>query len=102
MKEKRTAPRTPLNHPTTLRIEDDPVQGVLVDLSSTGALFVVEGEEQAKIDPGVLGLEASFVIKPKGKPLRRYTGELVRFFTRDDRSHIALRFWKGFEEIASP
>jgi hypothetical protein len=100
MNEKRTANRIKINHPVTLRVEDDPVEGVLFDLSRVGALFIVDGAEQEKLDPEVLGLEASFVIKPKGKAARRYMGEIVRFYLRDGKTHVALRFWRPFEELS--
>ena len=102
MKEKRSAGRISVNHTVTLRVDDDQITGLLSDLSKVGALFVVEGTEQEKLDPEVLGLDASFVIKPKGKPARRYRGEIVRYFIRDGKTHLALRFWKGFEELTSP
>ena len=99
MKEKRTAPRVHLDHPIPLVIEDEPIGGRLVDLSTTGALFSFEGEARDHVDPGVLGLDGSFTIKPKGRPARLYTGELVRFFVRDGATHVALRFWKKYTEI---
>ena len=39
-------------------------------------------------------------IKPKDKPARLYTGEMVRFYVRDERSYVALRFWAKFREVA--
>ena len=100
MSEKRTATRVHLDYPVTLAIEDEPILGLLVDLSTTGALFSFDGEERDKVDPTVLGLDGSFTIKPKGKPARLYTGELVRFYIRDGVPHVALRFWHKYKEIA--
>jgi hypothetical protein len=99
MNEKRTAARIKINHPVTLRIDGDSVVGVLSDLSKAGALFVVDEADRDKLDSEVLGLDATFVIKPRGKLARRYTGEIVRFYLRDGKMHIALRFWKPFEEL---
>jgi hypothetical protein len=101
MKEKRTATRIQVNHPLVLHLEDDEVHGVLVDLSVSGALFIVEGAQQSKVDPDILGMDGWFIIKPRGKPARKYTGELVRFFTRDGKSYIALRFWQRYVELPS-
>lgn len=100
MSEKRTATRVHLDHPVSLVIEDEPVAGRLVDLSTTGALFSFDGDERDSVDPSVLGLDGSFTIKPKGKPARLYTGELVRFYVRDGLSYVALRFWHKYQEKA--
>ena len=99
MNEKRTAPRVHLDHPVSLSIEDEQIGGRLVDLSTAGALFSFEGEARDRVDPGVLGLDGSFTIKPRGRPARLYTGELVRFFVRDGLYYVALRFWKKYTEI---
>ncbi len=100
MSEKRTATRVYLDHPVALAIEDESIPGLLVDLSTSGALFSFDGDEREKVDPSVLGLDGSFTIKPKGKPARFYTGELVRFYTRDGLSYVALRFWHKYTEKA--
>lgn len=99
MDEKRSASRIPIDRPVNLTIEDEPISGRLIDLSSTGALFSFDGEEREKVDPTILGLDGSFVIKPKGKPARLYTGELVRFYVRDALSFVALRFWTKYKEL---
>ena len=59
-----------------------------------------DGDERDSDDPSVLGLDGSFTIKPKGKPTRLYTGELVRFYVRDGLSYVALRFWHKYQEKA--
>jgi len=100
MNEKRTATRVHLDYPVGLTIEDESITGLLVDLSVTGALFSFGGDEQDSVDPSILGLDGSFTIKPKGKPARLYTGELVRFYIRDGVSYVALRFWHKYREIA--
>ncbi|MEE8441915.1 MAG: PilZ domain-containing protein [Spirochaetia bacterium] len=100
MSEKRTASRIPLDHSVPLVIEDEAIDGLLVNLSTTGALFSFHGDERDKVDPTVLGLDGSFTIKPKGKPARLYTGELVRYFVRDDVPYVALRFWNKYTEQA--
>ena len=100
MDNKRTALRVFLDHPVALTIEDESITGRLVNLSTTGALFSFDGDERDRVDPSALGLDGSFTIRPKGKPARLYTGELVRFYIRDDLSYVALRFWHKYTEIA--
>ncbi len=102
MNEKRSATRIKVNHAVTLHVDGDAVDGVLSDLSSVGALFAMDGANQQQLDPELLGLEATFVIKPKGKPARRYRGEIIRFYMREGKTHLALRFWKPFEELTEP
>lgn len=99
MNDKRTAKRIHLDHPVALKIDDESVTGRLVNLSSTGALFAFEGEARSSVDPSVLGMDGSFRIRPKGKPMREYTGELVRFYVREQTSFVALRFWSKYREI---
>ena len=100
MNDKRTAARIHLDHPVALVIDDETITGRLVNLSSTGALFSFDGDERHKVDPGILGLDGTFKIKPKGKNTRLYTGELVRFFVRDGLSFVALRFWNTYKEVS--
>ena len=99
MDDKRTARRVPIGHQVALVVEDEPITGTLVNLSVTGALFAFEGETREEVDPTILGLDATFTIKPKGKPARLYTGELVRFYVREERSYVALRFWNKYKEL---
>jgi hypothetical protein len=100
MNEKRTATRVHLDYPVDLVIEDEPIAGQLVDLSTTGALFSFDGDERASVDPTILGLDGTFTIKPKGKSTRRYTGELVRYYVRDGIPYVALRFLQKYKETA--
>jgi PilZ domain len=100
MNNKRTAERVPINHQVALTVEDDSITGRLVNLSKTGALFSFDGDERDMVDQSILGLDGTFTIKPKGKPARLYTGELVRFYVHDGLSWIALRFWTKYKEIA--
>lgn len=100
MNNKRTAERVPIDHSVALSVEDDSITGCLVNLSTTGALFSFDGDERTMVDQSILGLDGSFKIRPKGKPARLYTGELVRFYVRDGLSYVALRFWSKYQEIA--
>jgi PilZ domain-containing protein len=100
MNNKRTAERVPIDHTVSLTVDGDPIPGRLVNLSSTGALFSFGGDERTMVDQSMLGLDGTFTIKPKGKPARLYTGELVRFYVRDGCSCVALRFWNKYKEIA--
>jgi hypothetical protein len=99
MDNKRTAKRIPVEHPVALQIDDDTVQGTLKNLSTTGALFSFEGDARELVDSSVLGLDASFRIRPKGKPTRLYTGEMVRFYVREGKTYVALRFWSRYKEL---
>ncbi len=47
-----------------------------------------------KVSGSDLGREISFRIRSKNKQLRQYTGEIIRLFYKDDKLHLALRFWK--------
>lgn len=99
MTEKRTASRIPVDHPVPLTIDDEIIEGCLVNLSQVGALFAFEGDRRFDVDQSLLGLDGTFRIKPKGKKIRLYTGELVRFYIQDETSYLALRFWQKPVEL---
>jgi len=98
MEERRETNRVELNHPITLRVDKLQLSAVLVNLSPQGALVSIDQAESDRIDSSVLGLDASFMIKPKDKPTRTYTGELIRFYFRDNVPYVALRFWTPYDE----
>jgi hypothetical protein len=100
MNEKRTAARIPLDHPVSLVVDGESIRGKLVNLSHAGALFSFDGDERSRVDQSLLGFDGSFRIKPKGRNTRLYTGELVRFYVRDDLSYIAILFRESYKEIA--
>ena len=99
MAERRDTSRVELNHPISLQIDDQQISGTLCNLSAQGALVAVSEKDSDRIDADLLGQDAKFVIKPKGQPARKYTGELIRFYFQDDTPYVALRFWKSYEEI---
>ena len=98
MEERRESARVSINHSITLEIDDQSVKATLCNLSPQGALVALDGEDH-DVDAGVLGLDATFVIKPKGRPPRKYTGELIRFYFQDNTPYVALRFWKPYVEL---
>lgn len=100
MQERRDKSRVDLNHPISLQIEDQQVRGTLCNLSLQGALVALGEENADEVDADLLGLEATFVIKPKGQTARKYTGELIRFYFQDNIPYVALRFWKPYQELA--
>jgi hypothetical protein len=99
MEERRESSRIELNHPISLQIEDDTLNAKLCNLSVQGALVALSEADGNRIDSSYLGLDASFLIKPKGQRARRYTGELIRFYFHADIPYLALRFWKPYVEV---
>jgi hypothetical protein len=47
----------------------------------------------------ILGKDAVFLLKVKGKPAREYTGEVIRFYLKGGEKHFALRFWEPYREL---
>ena len=99
MEDRRDTSRVEINHPISLKIDDQQVAATLCNLSAHGALVAL-AEDDDSVDSSVLGLEATFVIKPKGQATRKYTGELIRFYFQNNVPYIALRFWKPYVEVA--
>jgi hypothetical protein len=97
--ERRDAKRVDINTPVTLCMEDFEVDTWMINYSKHGALFRVVPKDQDRVSTDELGKDATFVLKVKDKPDRRYTGEIIRFYRRGEDKYIALRFWDGYEEL---
>jgi hypothetical protein len=97
MIERRHADRMKIGEPVVLAIESREVPALLEDLSDHGALFRVD--TKAAVSSDDLGLEGVFTLATF-TPARRYTGEIIRLFFRDGKAFFALRFWKGYTEVA--
>lgn len=100
MEERRESSRVALDFPISLQIDDQKVEGTLCNLSTQGALVALSAEHSERADAEILGLDASFTIKPTGEPTRKYTGELIRFYFQGDTAYLVLRFWKPYEELS--
>jgi len=97
MIERRHADRMKIGQPIVIAIDDRDVPALLEDLSDHGALFRVDVRGAVSSDD--LGLEGVFSLATV-TPARRYTGEIIRLFFRDGAAFFALRFWKGYTEVA--
>jgi PilZ domain len=94
--ERRHADRVKIGEPIVITIEGREVPALLEDLSEHGALFRVDARGAVSSDD--LGLEGVFVLATV-TPARRYTGEIIRLFFRDNAAFFAVRFWRGYTEV---
>ncbi len=99
MLDRRDRQRLEIKTPVTLSVEDLNVKTQIVNFSDDGALFEIAAVDEEKVSSEDLGKEASFVLKVKSGPDRKYTGEIIRFFFKLDVKYIALRFWDRYEEL---
>ncbi len=81
-------------------VEGTVVNATIIDLSLTGALFALADGDSGALTKADLGREVSFKIKPKDRPTRKYTGEILRIYFKGEVLHFALRFWKKYVEIS--
>ena len=100
MKERRSSKRISINRRIKIDLEGSELYVILVDISQNGALFSLGGPGSATLSKTDLGRQVNFKIKPQNRPMRKYSGEIIRFFYRNGQPLIALRFWKKYEEIA--
>jgi hypothetical protein len=96
MIERRHADRVKIGEPVVITIEAREVPALLEDLSEHGALLRVDARGAVSSDD--LGQEGVFVLATF-TPARRYAGEIIRLFFRDNKAFFALRFWKGYTEV---
>ena len=96
---RRKDKRVELNHPIRIAVAGSVEHGTLVNLSHGGAL--VEMSNGSDVDSGYLGETGTFLIKPIGEPVRRYTGEIIRHYVRNGHHCIVVRFWKPFAVVDS-
>ena len=97
MINRRKDKRIELNHPIKISVADLVEEGVLINLSHGGALVQMNGNSH--LGSEYLGETGTFLLKPINKPLRRYTGEVIRHYFRDDHHFIVVRFWKPFTVV---
>jgi hypothetical protein len=98
MPERRERPRISLGEKCLLAIEGRQVRAVVENLSEIGALFQIIEGGKAPVSDDDLGRQASFDLG-SFSPARRYTGEIIRWYFADGSPHVALRFWKKYEEL---
>jgi hypothetical protein len=101
MIERRETRRRDVNVPVKLSMEGMEIRARMINFSGDGALFVIDAPDAEKVSTMDLGKEASFLLRLRGRPVRKYTGELIRFFYKGEGKHVVLRFWEGFEELSS-
>ena len=99
MRERRSSKRISINRRIKIDLEGTELYVMLVDLSADGALFSLGGPGTKMLSKADLGRQVSFKVKPLNRPMRKYTGEIIRFFYRNGQPLVALRFWKRYEEI---
>ena len=100
MVNRRNTPRVAVNEQCMLSVNGREVPAVLVDLSDEGALFRLDTTGRDTVDSDDLGFDASFLLRSLS-PVRMYTGEMIRLFSRDGTRFVALRFWKKHAEAAA-
>jgi hypothetical protein len=96
MIERRGAGRVRMGKACVLLLDGREIPALLEDLSETGALFRVDHGGAVSSDD--LGCEATFLLSTVS-PARRYTGEVIRMYFRQDSAYFALRFWKPYVEV---
>ena len=100
MRERRTAKRISINRKIEVDLDGTLIDAVIINLSTTGALFGLSDGNSDKLTKRDLGREVSFKIKPKNRPTRKYTGEILRIYFQDEILHFALGFWEKYVEIS--
>ena len=99
MLERRDSKRVDLTAPVALWVGDLEVNTRIINYSDDGALFRIEPSDKDKVSTEVLGRDAVFILHIKDKPDREYTGEIIRFYLKDQDKFIALRFWESYREL---
>jgi len=99
MKERRSSKRIDINRNIEVDLSGTTIHAIFINLSITGALFALAEGNRDALDSDDLGREATFTVKPKNQPARKYTGEITRVYYQDGLVHFALRFWKKYVEI---
>ena len=97
--ERREADRKEMNVEIELSLNEGAIHCTIVNLSKDGALFKIYSAEQDSVYTDDLGEMAHFVLEMSSEPDRKYTGEIIRMFRRDDDRYIALRFWEKYKEL---
>ncbi len=97
--ERRESNRKEINVKIDLSLDERTIHCTMVNLSKVGALFKIYAAEQDSVYTEDLGEMAHFVVKVSSEPDRKYTGEIIRMFRRDDDKYIALRFWEKYKEL---
>lgn len=101
MEERRGKTRVRVNRPVSISLDGLTLDTLMLDLSDDGALLRVSPAHRVKVSTMDLGKQATFVVRIKGGSHRRYTGEVIRFFIKDEDKYFALRFWEGYQELPS-
>ena len=97
MENRRKDKRIELNHPIKINVSDMVEEGILVNLSHGGALVELNGSSHFGSE--YLGETGTFLLKPIKKPVRRYAGEVIRHYYREDHHYIVVRFWKPYTVV---
>lgn len=101
MIERREKIRIRVNTPVVISLEGQQLNTHMMDISADGSLLRIDPACRAQVSTKDLGKEATFVVRVKGGASRKYTGEVIRFFVKDDDKYIALRFWEGYQQLPS-
>jgi hypothetical protein len=96
--ERRESPRVPLGESCLLTISARRIRVTIENLSELGCLVHVSEPSRNAVTDDDLGQEATFVLSSP-RPARRYAGEIIRRYYADGADHLALRFWKKYEEL---
>ena len=99
MRNRRSSKRVSINHTIQVDLEGMILSTTLVDISRDGALLALSETEREKVSDKDLGRKVSFRIKPKARPVRQYTGEVIRLYYQDAKPYLAVRFWEKYKEL---
>ncbi len=99
LRERRESGRINVDTPLKITVAQRVVMARLINLSRHGALLSLAPADEQKVSDLDLGSDARFLIKPRERPAREYTGEIIRLYYRGGMKCIALRFWESYREI---
>lgn len=90
MFDAHRSPRQEVASPVTFRLSDREEEGILVNLSGTGALF--RFDPSLPIGPSAVGQIVVFTSWYDVGALIRPRGTAVRFFEAPEGNHLAIRY----------
>lgn len=90
MFDQRRSPRQETTSPVTFLVLDQEAEGVLINLSGTGALF--RFDPSVPIGPEAVGQTVVFTSWYDVGALLRPRGTAIRFFEAPEGNHLAVRY----------
>lgn len=99
--ERREKQRARVDTPLLISVDGQQLKTQMLDMSEHGTLLRIDASCRDRVTTQDLGKDASFVVRVKGGASRKYTGEIIRFFVKGQDKYIAVRFWEGYQELAT-